>query len=291
LWLVIFSLAVSEMLIPYYMGQLVGTVAEYAGAPEDGRGIVYQNFALYILFFITFWVMRHASGFVLAYVQSSLMKDLTAVGFSKVQSFSTNWHNNSFSGATVREITRGMKAFEQLSDTLYFSIFPTFFVLVFMIGFMTYLYPMIGIVAACFALFFIALSVFISLRVVAPRNRASNEQDSKLGGAIADAVTCNQLVRAYGMETEEEKRLGGVLELWRSKTVGAGMLRIGTASCKQLFLFLRGLFLLAWGCSYGCAVMQGQEILHISSACLQGCRRGCVISGCSFVTCKHPPTK
>ena len=39
-----------------------------------------------------------------------------------------------------------------------------------------------------------------------------------MGGALADAVSCNAVVKAFGAETREEARLEGVVGKWRQRT-------------------------------------------------------------------------
>ena len=39
-----------------------------------------------------------------------------------------------------------------------------------------------------------------------------------MGGALADAVSCNAVVKAFGAETREEARLARVIGKWRQRT-------------------------------------------------------------------------
>ena len=39
-----------------------------------------------------------------------------------------------------------------------------------------------------------------------------------MGGALADAVSCNTVVKAFGAEVREEDRLAGVVAKWRLRT-------------------------------------------------------------------------
>src|SRR5690606_11175503 len=46
----------------------------------------------------------------------------------------------------------------------------------------------------------------------------SNIWDTRTGGALADAVSCNAVVKAFGAETREESRLDRVITKWQSRT-------------------------------------------------------------------------
>jgi ATP-binding cassette subfamily B protein len=75
-----------------------------------------------------------------------------------------------------------------------------------------------GAIVAMGALVYITLSILLSLRYVAPAARLSNAQDTRIGGAMADAVTCNAVVKAFGAEKREDLRLHKVVDKWRLRT-------------------------------------------------------------------------
>src|SRR5262249_2185902 len=68
------------------------------------------------------------------------------------------------------------------------------------------------------SLLYVLVTVKLSLDYVTPATRRSNAWDSRLGGALADAVSCNPVVKAFGAETREDGRLGRVLARWRTRT-------------------------------------------------------------------------
>ncbi|MFP3561241.1 ABC transporter ATP-binding protein, partial [Paraburkholderia sp. SIMBA_049] len=51
-----------------------------------------------------------------------------------------------------------------------------------------------------------------------PSARLANQWDTKMGGALADAISCNAVVKAFGAETREESRLARVIAKWNSRT-------------------------------------------------------------------------
>jgi ABC-type multidrug transport system fused ATPase/permease subunit len=48
--------------------------------------------------------------------------------------------------------------------------------------------------------------------------RLSNAQDTRLGGALADSITCNAVVKSFGAESREDARLDGILRKWSART-------------------------------------------------------------------------
>ena len=53
-----------------------------------------------------------------------MMSEVAHDTFRRVQRFSTDWHANSFAGATVRKLSRGMWAFDLLNDTVLMALWP-----------------------------------------------------------------------------------------------------------------------------------------------------------------------
>jgi len=60
--------------------------------------------------------------------------------------------------------------------------------------------------------------VMLSMLYVAPAASLSNAWDTRTGGALADAIACNAVVKGFGAEEREETRLRAVIDKWRRRT-------------------------------------------------------------------------
>ncbi len=175
-------------------------------------------FTILIALGIAATLLRQAMFMNIIVLTLRMMSEISAGAFHRVQRFSTDWHANSFAGSTVRKITRGMWALDLLNDTLLVALLPS----VVMLGGATLLlgwhWPVMGLVVGAGSLLFIAITVGLSLGVIAPAARLGNAWDTRLGGALADSVSCNAVVKAFGAETREEARIGRVIGKWRLRT-------------------------------------------------------------------------
>ena len=165
------------------------------------------------------------------------MSDVGQQAFMRVQRFSTDWHANSFAGSTVRKITRGMWALDLLNDTILMALLPS---LVVLLGSMILLglhWPSLGAVIAVGSVIYVAMTMVFQVRYVAPAARVSNAWDTKVGGTLADALTCNAVVKSFGAETREDIRLDGVISRWRRR-VRRTWLRYNHTSTAQLLVLL-----------------------------------------------------
>ncbi len=211
-------LTAAEVVAPLLAGRLIDIVADkladrvvsldtalWVFAAMAGLGLIVVVLRLVIFLGIVRFTLR-------------MMKQVAEEAFWRVQRFSTDWHANNFAGSTVRKISRGMWAFDLLNDTLLVGLLPAMSVLLLATLLFAFHWPVMGLLVGAGSLAYIALAATLSLRYVAPIAQLSNQWDSRLGGALADAVTCNAVVKAFGAEAREDSRLQRVLARWQGRT-------------------------------------------------------------------------
>ena len=169
---------------------------------------------------------------------ADVMRRLLDDGFARVQRFATDWHVNNFAGATVRRITRGMWAYDGLADLLVIELGPSMLLLASFALAMYLREPMLGLCFAAAVAVFLTVSIGLSLRYVAPANRIANDADTDVGGALADAVTCNPTVKAFGAEQREDDRLGGVTRHWQLSARHSWRRSLDTGAIQSLLILL-----------------------------------------------------
>ena len=133
-----------DIFVPLASGALVDTLASGGGDPTAAL----RALARLIGLVVAFHALRTFVAWALIYVSSRAMEALVRDAFARVQRFSSDWHANSFAGATVRKITRGMWSFDQLGDTLLFGIFPAAVVVIGATTLLVSRWPLLGGVVA-----------------------------------------------------------------------------------------------------------------------------------------------
>lgn len=111
-----------------------------------------------------------------------------------------------------------MWALDLLNDTLLLALFPSVIMLIGSTALMAWYWPLMGLIIGIGSLLFVAVTASLSLGYVAPMARLANRWDTKLGGSLADAVSCNMVVKGFGAESREDARLAKVLTKWRDRT-------------------------------------------------------------------------
>jgi len=146
------------------------------------------------------------------------MMDAARGAFWRVQRFSSDWHSNTFAGSVQRKITRGMWAIDMLNDVLLVALLPALAVLAGSAVVLGLRWPVMGALLAVGSGLYIALAATLSVRWVAPASQLSNNWDTRVGGALADAISCNAVVKSFGAEAREDAVLHRVLEKWSGRT-------------------------------------------------------------------------
>ena len=208
----------ADVLTPLYAGRLVDAVASGSASDPAAWNAAIAAFAALIGLAIGATVLRHLGFMGIIELTLKMMADIGADAFHRVQRFSTDWHANSFAGSTVRKVTRGMWALDLLNDTILMALLPSLVMLIGSTVLFGVSWPMMGLIVAAGSLAYIGLTVALSLGYVAPAARLGNAWDTKLGGSLADAVSCNAVVKAFGAEDREDARFAKVVAKWRGRT-------------------------------------------------------------------------
>ncbi|MFN3857152.1 MAG: ABC transporter ATP-binding protein [Caulobacter sp.] len=202
---------VFDLMLPWAAKQLIDAVASPAREAEPA----WRAWALFVGVYVAFVITRNIAFRFWNPLAARNMRDLTNEAFSKVQSFSADWHADSFAGSTVRKISRAMWGYDAVSDALILWLGPAMLVLFGLCIQMALKWPMVGLLAFVVVCGFLWANLWLVKVYVRPANLRSNALDSRIGGALADAITSNPTVKAFGAEQREEQRFGGVTEAWR----------------------------------------------------------------------------
>ncbi len=205
-----------EIQIPARSAALVMALDRY-GNGTTALGIAWHAAGWLLGTFAAMFTVRQLYLRIWVRFAADVMRHLVSDGFKRVQRFSSDWHANHFAGATVRKISRGMWAYDTFADTTVIDLGPAVATL---LGFSVAMFlrePLLGGYFAIAVGIFIGVSIAMSLGYVAPANQASNDADTALGGALADAVTCNSVVKSFGAEQREDRRLDQVAVHWQTR--------------------------------------------------------------------------
>ena len=147
------------------------------------------------------------------------MREMTNEGFIRVQSFSSDWHGDTFAGATVRRLSRAMWGYDLVADALVLWIMPALIILFGLSIQMMLRWPLIGAFSTGMVTLYVASNILFSNYYVRNANMRSVAMDSRIGGALADSISSNPVVKSFGAEAREEARIARVTSDWQKATI------------------------------------------------------------------------
>src|SRR6478672_2191496 len=226
----------ADLFMPVFSGHLVDALTLGASDPAARRA-AFTAFGAIVALGLLSMILRLTGLQAIVPFTLKIMSDVSRDAFMRVQRFSTDWHANSFAGSTVRKLTRGLWALDLLNDTILLTLLPSLSVLVGSMILLGVPWTSLGAVIALGALIYVTMTVLFSTRYIAPAARVSNAWDTKVGGTLADALTCNAVVKSFGAEAREDTRLARVVNRWRVR-VRRTWLRYNYTNLAQLSLLL-----------------------------------------------------
>lgn len=206
----------ADLAMPVFAGRLVDAVA--LADRTAGRDAAIMALAAMAGLGSVLLGFRYLGFLAIIRLTTRMMRSAAQEAFGLVQRFATDWHANSFAGSVVRRISRGMWAIDLLNDTVVLSLIPAVFVLFASAAMLGLRWPMMGVIVLAGAILFLILAVSTTIFYVAPAARLSNRWDSRIGGALSDAISCNAVVKGFAAEDREDQVLSGVLAKWQRRT-------------------------------------------------------------------------
>jgi len=240
---------IADLSFPFASARLVEALA--AGPTEEGKRAAAWGYGVVALLALTFYMARNIGVRFWIPFASNNMERIVSDGFRDVQRFSADWHADNFAGATVRRVSRAMNAYDMISDTLVWFMLPAAAVLVGVTVLTTLQWPMIGLFTGAAIAAFLAAAYLMGRFYIAKSLRRYIKADTEIGAALADAITSNATVKAFGAEAREQARFDAVVANWRVEANRTWRRSTDSWVVQNILLFtlqagLLGLVLLEW---------------------------------------------
>jgi len=204
-----------ELQVPRASQNLVDAVLKGRGESSGA----WAAWAFLVGVYATASVIRNIAGRFWNPLAAHTMEEMTNEGFKRVQSFSADWHGDTFAGATVRQISRAMWGYDTAADAIIMWIGPALVVLVGLSIQMMLRWPLVGAFSVAMVAIYITSNVLFSTFYVRKSQMRSVALDSSIGASLADSISANPTVKGFGAEAREEARIGQVTRTWRQATL------------------------------------------------------------------------
>ncbi|MBV6633172.1 MAG: ABC transporter ATP-binding protein [Alphaproteobacteria bacterium] len=214
----------ADVVSPWLAGSIVDAIVVDASASTALWAV-----AGYVGIMALFHGSKHITEQLWIRLAPMCMEQIVNDAFQRVQRFSSDWHANSFAGAVVRKITRGKWGFDLYGDTLLWGVFPAAVILIGCTLALAIQWWQVGLFVGVTGAIYVVVSVMMAVHWIGPANQQQVAQDSKISGLLADALGCNAVVKAFGSEAREDRRIAKAARLWHlrarrslGRAVGSG---------------------------------------------------------------------
>lgn len=205
----------ADIIMPVAAGLLVDSIVGTIREGSNDYTAAYRALGLFAAASLAFYLLAFIRGRVTHSFDAPNMARVINDAFWKVQRFSADWHANTFAGATVRKVTRGKWAYETITNIILKHFFQLGLTVIGLTLVLWGRFALLGVMFLVSALVYIAISVAISGTYVRRAHIRAAAADSAIGAAIADAISNNPAVKAFGAETREDARFAEVTARWR----------------------------------------------------------------------------
>ncbi|HEY4031671.1 MAG TPA: ABC transporter ATP-binding protein [Caulobacteraceae bacterium] len=228
-----------------------GLVTAVSHAPEAGTDQAWRAWAAFSGIYVALYAIRNVAFVTWNPFAARNMEGLITDAFARVQSFSADWHADTFAGATVRRVGRAMWGYDSVSDQLVLWLGPSTLVLFGLAVSMLLHWPVVGAFVLVMVLAYMGLSLALAKFWIRPANLKAAALDSEIGANLADSITSNATVKAFGAERREAARFAGVAKAWREAAVRSWNRAVLTGGMLNALMVLlqaglTGLLVLMW---------------------------------------------
>lgn len=177
---------------------------------------------LLVIIFVEFLEWLGWRGFQqsVIYFEAKCMNNINNECFNYLQQHSYRFFTNNFVGSLVKKVTRFVRAFEQITDRLFWDMFTLALKVLIVSAALFYLRPILGIIILIWTVIFLAINYKLAvykLKFDIPKS----EQDSLVTARLADTITNNTNVKLFANLGYESAKYKNITHSWYEKTVKA----------------------------------------------------------------------
>ncbi|MBU6214523.1 ABC transporter ATP-binding protein/permease [Patescibacteria group bacterium] len=206
----------SAVIAPLYLKQFVNTLAS-TNAVAEHPWTLYMILGMYGLVMLVAWAGQRVRLFSVGRLEARSMEDLYNSSFDYLLGHSHDFFISNFTGTLTRRVTRFARSFESVTDNILMNLLPAFVFLVGVVIVLSQRSLWLGMGLLIVTILFILLQIKMVLWILPLRTRRT-EEDSRMTGALSDAVLNQSTVTAFAAAPFERSYFASVAESWRSAT-------------------------------------------------------------------------
>jgi ATP-binding cassette subfamily B protein len=205
------------LIVPLYLRQFINLLSANAASAAVVEALL-AVLAVYGLFGLGNWLSRQLIFWANARLDADVMADLEDEAFAYLIGHSYDFFTSNFAGTLTRRVNRYSRSYEQVLDSFTYSFLPTFIFAIGSIGVLWYRNIWLGLGLLAWVALFITVQILLNawrhpLRV------ARVAQDSKMTGALSDAVGNHAAITLFAAEAAERASMLAIVRAWQKATM------------------------------------------------------------------------
>jgi len=208
---------VSAVIAPIYLRDFINALASDTPSEAGVQALlaILTGFSVVIALG---WVGRRIQQVTTQRVEADVMAELENEAFAVLLRQDFDFFISNFVGTLTRRVTRYFRAYEQIFDSVVHNFLPTLF---FAGGSIYVLYlrnAWLGLGLVAWVVVFIGIQIVLT-RWRHPLRVARAAEDSRMTGAVSDAIGNHAAVTLFAGERHEEGVVGAIVKAWRASTL------------------------------------------------------------------------
>lgn len=199
------------------MSRLIDTVAVSVPSAES-LATLYWFVLLFLCVALFGWCAQRLRMFAIFRIEARVMADLSNQAFHYLLDHSYDFFVSNFAGTLTRRVTRYARAFEQVLDGIVFQFFSTFVFASGVIIVLSIRNIWIGLALFTWTIVFVWVQIALT-KWRQPLRVTRAEEDSKVTGALSDAVSNHSTISLFATENHERSLFSGAIARWYDATM------------------------------------------------------------------------
>lgn len=209
----------SDSIAPWILKEIVDRLSTLPPGNEALRALI-PLAAIASGLWALAWLGWRTSGFIATATQPKIMKYLSVSSFEYLIGHSYRFFSDSFSGALVRRVNRISIAFMRIIDECSYRFFPASIILIAALIALSFRSMLIAGVFGIWVIIFIVLN-YIGARWKLVLDHQRAEMDSKVTGALSDAITNAVTIKTFARAGDEVSLFDAITDQWKALQIRA----------------------------------------------------------------------
>lgn len=209
-------LAVSvSMLVLVYLKNLVDFFSASPAPEYYAEGL--RIFMVMIGLMFVDWMGHRIRDYLMPILQPCVMKNIANECFRVLHQHSFNFFNNEFVGSLVKRVNRMIRAFEELTDQLFYQWIPMVVRVLIVLAFLFILDLRLGLLLLIWLTIYVGVHLAISRYKLERYDLPKSKADTAITARLADTISNHLTLKLFARESFEQKEFDKVSSDWSKK--------------------------------------------------------------------------